>query len=468
MVEIQDGLTKEMEESLNLPKTNPKDEDSPLPIIKPTLEDLNIGVEVINQDDPNSPLYSIKKFEELNLKPDLLKGVFAMGFKKPSKIQESALPLILSDPPKNLIAQAQSGTGKTAAFVLGMLSRCDPEIKFPQALCVCPTRELARQIQTVIAQMGQFTNLKIQLILKEEEYPKTIDSQILVGTPGRFLDLIRKKSINTSKIRILVLDEADQMIDKQGLGEQTVKLKKEMPRHCQTLLFSATFADNVRGYAQRIVSEPRANITLKKEELTLEGIQQLFIDCGDEQKKFSILEEIYNYMSVGQSIIFVHTRKTALQIAQRMNAAGHRIATLVGGEDMTPADRDRVMDDFKKAKIRVLITTNVLARGIDVLAVTLVVNYDLPLDAYNKPDPQTYLHRIGRSGRFGRKGIAINFVHDEESKRNLRFFEKHFNIRINEFPKEKIDDLQSMLEKIQDEAQKEFLRRAALESNQKT
>lgn len=140
MVEIQDGLTKEMEESLNLPKTNPKDEDSPLPIIKPTLEDLNIGVEVINQDDPNSPLYSIKKFEELNLKPDLLKGVFAMGFKKPSKIQESALPLILSDPPKNLIAQAQSGTGKTAAFVLGMLSRCDPEIKFPQ-VTICQKNE---------------------------------------------------------------------------------------------------------------------------------------------------------------------------------------------------------------------------------------------------------------------------------------------------------------------------------------
>jgi ATP-dependent RNA helicase DDX19/DBP5 len=429
--------------------------ESPIPA---TTNKSNIGLRengikvIVEQDDPNSPLHSVKTFEQLNLKPELLQGIYGMGYNKPSKIQESTLPVILSEPPRNIIAQAQSGTGKTAAFALGMLSRSDPLIQQPQALCVCPTRELARQILDVVSQMGKFTKIQIQLVVKDIIFPKLISAQIVIGTPGKILDLIKTRTLNTNNIKIFVLDEADQMIDKQGLGDQSIKLKKCLPPKCQILLFSATFKDQVRLFAGNIVPRPCFNISLKVSELTVDGIKQLYIDCKNEPNKFKILSEIYAYLTVGQSIIFVQTRRTAQELSDKMKASGHTVSLLHGGDEI---ERDRVIDDFRDGKTKVLITTNVLARGIDILTVMMVINFDIPLDADNKPDPQTYIHRIGRSGRFGRKGVAINFIHDDISKRNLKYIENYLQKPIQEFPSNKLEDIQTILEQLQEEIKKE-------------
>lgn len=362
------------------------------------------------QADPNSPLYSIKSFEDLGLHPDLLKGLYSMGFQKPSKIQERALPLLLQNPPRNMIGQSQSGTGKTAAFTLAMLSRIDFSKKITQAICLAPSRELARQIMSVVIAMGSFTPVTTAYAIKDSvERGAKVDAQVVVGTPGTLTDLLRKRAIESREIKIFVVDEADNMLDQQGLGDQTLRVKNLVPRTCQIVLFSATFADNVRTFAAKFA--PGANeIKLKQEELSVEGIKQFYMDCASEDKKFDVLVELYSLLTIGQSIIFCKRRETADVIAKKMGEQGHQVVSLHGSKDAT--ERDRVIDDFRDGKSKVLITTNVVARGIDILQVNMVVNYDLPMTADNKPDVETYLHRIGRTGRFGRKGISVNFVHN--------------------------------------------------------
>eukprot|EP01117_Protostelium_nocturnum_P018492 TRINITY_DN7745_c0_g1_i1.p1 TRINITY_DN7745_c0_g1~~TRINITY_DN7745_c0_g1_i1.p1 ORF type:complete len:504 (-),score=187.27 TRINITY_DN7745_c0_g1_i1:154-1638(-) len=403
---------------------------------------------VVEQADPNSPLHSVKSFEELNLSPELLKGIYEMGFNKPSKIQESALPIITANPPQNLIAQAQSGTGKTAAFTLGMLYRCDVKAKEPQAICVAPTRELARQLYDNIRTMGKYTGLEVQLFVKDELSSGKVTAQVIVGTPGPFLDLITKKrSINPKSLKVFVLDEADVLFAMTGqLSEQSVRLKKLMNPKIQTLLFSATFQPQVRQFASRIVPEPCANIALKKKNLTIDAIQQLYINCGSNDGKFKVLSDIFNFLTVGQTIIFVHTRKTAVELTDKLKKEGHTVSYICGGQEMTPQDRDVVIDQFRDAKIKVLIATNVLARGIDISQVMLVINYDLPMDQEGKVDTETYLHRIGRSGRFGRKGIAINFVDGSRSLGMIKDMERFFQRDIKEFQANQIENLQPMLE----------------------
>lgn len=209
------------------------------------------------QADPNSPLYSVKSFDELGLSPELLKGIYAMKFQKPSKIQERALPLLLSNPPRNMIAQSQSGTGKTAAFSLTMLSRVDETQNVPQAICLAPSRELARQTLEVIQEMGKYTKITTQLIVPDSFEKNTkINANVVVGTPGTLLDLIRRKLIQLQNVKIFVLDEADNMLDKQGLGDQCIRVKKFLPKDTQLVLFSATFADAVKAYAQRLFRTP--------------------------------------------------------------------------------------------------------------------------------------------------------------------------------------------------------------------
>ncbi|KAG8932828.1 RNA helicase required for poly(A+) mRNA export [Tulasnella sp. 419] len=365
------------------------------------------------QADPNSPLFSIKSFEDLGLHPDLLKGVYQMGFSKPSKIQERALPLILANPPRNMIGQSQSGTGKTAAFVLSMLSRVDYNKKATQAICIAPSRELARQIMTVVTTMGSFTPVTTAFAIKDShERGAKIDAHIIVGTPGTMVDLLRKRSIDSTEIKIFVVDEADNMLDQQGLGDQTLRVKNLVPRTCQIVLFSATFPDNVRNFAAKFA--PQANeIKLKREELSVEGIKQFYMDCKSESHKYEVLVQLYNLLTIGQSIIFCKRRETADVISRRMIDEGHQVCALHGAKDAL--ERDQTIDAFREGKYKVLITTNVVARGIDILQVNMVVNYDLPMTMDNKVDVETYLHRIGRTGRFGRKGISINFVHDERS-----------------------------------------------------
>ncbi|EWC46579.1 ATP-dependent RNA helicase DBP5 [Drechslerella stenobrocha 248] len=382
------------------------------------------------QGDADNPLYSIKSFQELGLNEDLQKGLILMRYSRPSKIQERALPLLLNDPPTNLIGQSQSGTGKTAAFVLAMLSRVDLSLNAPQALCLAPSRELARQILAVVDNMGSFMKIKTQFAVPlAVERGKTIDAHIVVGTPGTVLDCIKRRVLVAKDIRMICLDEADNMLDQQGLGDQCFRVKAMVPKNVQVLLFSATFPPKVVEYADKFA--PNANkLTLKQEELTVDGIKQLYMDCEGEEEKYQIILKLYELMVIGQSIIFVRQRRNADELRGRMVADGHAVSSLHGAFEGT--ERDKVIDDFRFGRTKVLITTNVIARGIDVASVSLVVNYDLPTlaDGYT-PDFETYLHRIGRTGRFGRVGASVSFVHDKNSWEQMDAIQRHFNCRMS-------------------------------------
>ncbi|KAI0330254.1 DEAD-domain-containing protein [Cubamyces sp. BRFM 1775] len=430
-------------------------QDAVTDLIKSTFE---VSVTLADQQaDPNSPLYSAKTFEELGLHQDLLKGIYDMGFSKPSKIQERALPLLLSNPPQNMIGQSQSGTGKTAAFVLTMLSRVDFSINKPQALCLAPSRELARQIMSVVVAMGKFTPVQTEYAIRDN-LPKgasNITAQIIVGTPGTMTDLIRRKVLDVSEVKVFVLDEADNMLDKDGLGEQTLRVKNMLPKNrpVQIILFSATFPDHVRNFAAKFA--PNANkIELQRNELSVDNIRQFYMDCRNEEHKYEVLVSLYSLLTIGQSIIFCQHRHTADRISQRMTAEGHKVASLHGAKDA--AERDAIIDNFREGKEKVLITTNVIARGIDILQVNMVVNYDLPLmnerDHYGnkedaRPDIETYIHRIGRTGRFGRKGISINFVHDKATWQQMEQIEKATGKQIIRIETNDLDAMEEQMKK---------------------
>ncbi|AEO62434.1 uncharacterized protein THITE_2106580 [Thermothielavioides terrestris NRRL 8126] len=370
------------------------------------------------QNDTDNPLASgVSSFEELGLSKQINDGLLAMNFKKPSKIQEKALPLMLSNPPRNMIAQSQSGTGKTAAFVLTVLSRVDfTQPTQPQALLLAPSRELARQIQGVIKTIGQFCeNLIVEAAIPGSISRETgVKASAVVGTPGTVLDLVRRRQFDVSKLKVLVIDEADNMLDQQGMGDQCLRVKNMLPKNIQTLLFSATFPDKVMNYARKFA--PNANeIKLRHQDLTVKGISQMYMDCPDESKKYDILCKLYGLMTIGSSVIFVKTRESANEIQRRMEADGHKVSVLHGAYE--GQNRDALLDDFRSGRSKVLITTNVLARGIDVSSVSMVINYDIPMKGPGdrEPDAETYLHRIGRTGRFGRVGVSISFVYDRKS-----------------------------------------------------
>jgi ATP-dependent RNA helicase DDX19/DBP5 len=274
-----------------------------------------------------------------------------------------------------------------------------------------------------------------------------LEGQIIVGTPGKIVDLLKRGQIKPQKVKVLVLDEADNMIDIQGLGDQSVRVRLAMPKgRCQVLLFSATFPEAVEGFARKFASPPTPHeIRLKVEELTLDGIKQFYMDCKNYKHKLEVLMSLYSILTIGQSIIFVRRRETADDVAKQMTAAGHAVVALHGMHESHI--RDAVMDGFRKGESKVLITTNVLARGIDVLQVNLVVNYDIPLTGDNQPDCETYLHRIGRTGRFGRQGVSINFVHDDRSMREMKAIEEHFGKNITRVPTDDLEGIEKILRK---------------------
>ncbi|XP_072379009.1 DEAD-box helicase Dbp80 isoform X2 [Diabrotica undecimpunctata] len=400
----------------------------------------------VQRKDPRSPLYSVKTFEALNLNPNLLKGVYEMGFNAPSKIQETALPALLADPPQNLIAQSQSGTGKTAAFVLAMLSRVDPSKKYPQVLCLSPTYELAIQTGEVAAHMAKFCpEIELKYAVSGEQVARNtqITEHILIGTPGKVLDwAIKYKVFDLKKIHVFVLDEADVMIATQGHQDQCIRIHKVLDASkCQMMFFSATYEQEVMEFAEHIVKNPII-IRLKREEESLDNISQYYVRCKNQNDKYNAITNIYGTVGIGQAIIFCHTRKTAAWLSEQMSKDGHAVAVLSG--DLTVEQRINVLDRFREGKEKVLITTNVLARGIDVEQVTIVVNFDLPVDMRGRADCETYLHRIGRTGRFGKRGIAINLVDSEESMNVCKAIERHFERKIQYLNIEDSDEVEKI------------------------
>ncbi|XP_041712489.1 ATP-dependent RNA helicase DDX19B-like isoform X2 [Coregonus clupeaformis] len=409
-------------------------------------------VEVL-QRDPNSPLYSVKTFEELRLKDKLLKGVYDMGFNRPSKIQENALPMMLAEPvyypsgsrPQNLIAQSQSGTGKTAAFTLAMLSHVDPANKWTQCLCIAPTYELALQTGKVIEQMGKFyPEVKLAYAIRGNKLDRgaKLQEQIVIGTPGTVLDWCSKlKIIDPKKISVFVLDEADVMIATQGHQDQSIRIQRMLPKECQMLLFSATFEDSVWKFAERVVPDPNI-IKLKREEETLDTIKQYYVLCSDKEEKFTALCNIYGAITIAQAMIFCHTRRTAGWLAAELTKEGHVVALLSG--EMTVEQRAAVIERFREGKEKVLVTTNVCSRGIDVEQVSVVINFDLPMDKDGNADNETYLHRIGRTGRFGKRGLAVNMIDSKHSMNILNQIEEHFNKKINKLDTDDLDEIEKI------------------------
>jgi len=351
---------------------------------------------------------------------------------------------------QNMIGQAQNGSGKTATFSLAILSQLDVNSWWPQALVICPTRELAKQNERVIAQLGQFLPVRTCLVVpSQERIPKHPDVHVLVGTPGKIQDLAQKRVLDLSSIRMFVLDEADVMLDQDNqMGPQVTGIRKMAPSDLQVLFFSATFPDDVREFAENLV--PRAfNIKVKKTELTVSSVQQVCMQCGDDNDKFEKLSGLYGALNVGQSIIFVNARRKAFDLANKMRSVGHSVSLICGtqeqgSERMDPALRDKVMDEFRAGVTRVLIATDVLSRGIDVPQVTLVVNYELPVSFVDRgAGMETYLHRVGRTGRFGLRGIAVNLVGNNE-RSLVKDIESYFACSIPEMDND-FDALESRL-----------------------
>ncbi|XP_071451200.1 DEAD-box helicase Dbp80-like [Hetaerina americana] len=454
--EEQEKLAKKIE-AVVISKTQPSSDDGKDEEISPAERSLlqkiirkglveNKNDVSIQCKDPNSPLYSIKSFEALNLKSELLKGVYSMGFNSPSKIQETALPTLLADPPQNMIAQSQSGTGKTAAFVLAMLSRVNPNKNYPQVLCLSPTYELAVQTGEVASKMAQYCpEIKIRLAVRGEEVPRgtNLTDHIIIGTPGKVQDWgMKLHFFDLSKISVFVLDEADVMIATQGHQDQSFRIHKCLPRSCQMMFFSATYEQDVMEFAEAIVSNP-VIIRLKREEESLDNIKQYYVMCQTQEEKYAAISNIYGVVTIGQAMIFCHTRKTASWLSEKMSKDGHAVAILSG--DLTVDQRIAVLDRFREGLEKVLITTNVLSRGIDVEQVTIVVNFDLPVDHLTrKADCETYLHRIGRTGRFGKAGLAINLVDGDSSMVLLRQIEQHFGKKIQLLDASDVDEIEKL------------------------
>lgn len=394
---------------------------------------------------------SAKTFEDLNLSAELLKGLYVeMKFERPSKVQEVTLPMILTPPHKNLIAQAHNGSGKTTCFVLGMLSRVDPRLGAPQALCICPTRELAIQNMEVLLKMGKYTGITSELAIppsKENYVPinkrPPLTAQVIIGTPGTINKWIVAKKLGASCMKILVFDEADHMLADSGFQDDSIKIMKAIVRgkaDCQVLLFSATFNECVKGFVKKIVEDLFVRgynqLFVKKEELSLESVKQYKVHCPDELSKVMVVKDKILDLGekVGQTIIFVRTREGASMLHKALVSYGFEVTVIQGA--LTHDDRDKIIKEFKDGLTQVLISTDLLARGFDQSQVNLVVNYDLPVQhgRRSEPDYEVYLHRIGRAGRFGRKGAVFNLLCNEEDEMVMSKIENHFNSPAAEVP----------------------------------
>jgi len=368
----------------------------------------------------------VESFDDLDLNENLLRGIYSYGFEKPSAIQQRAIKPLLAG--RDTIGQAQSGTGKTATFVLGCLEKINYDHKYTQALILAPTRELALQIQKVSVALGDYLKVRCHACIGGTTVRQDIDLlqdgvQLVIGTPGRVYDMILRKVINMVNVRLFVLDEADEMLSR-GFKDQIYDIFKTLPPNVQVALFSATMAPDILDLTSKFMRDP-VRILVKKDELTLEGIRQFYIAIDREEWKLDTLCDLYETVTITQAIIYCNTRRKVEWLADQMGKRDFTVSTMHA--DLGQQDRDLIMREFRSGSSRVLISTDLLARGIDVQQVSLVINYDLP------PNLENYLHRIGRSGRFGRKGVAINFVTTNDVK-SMKDIEKYYQTQIEEMP----------------------------------
>jgi len=368
----------------------------------------------------------VASFDAMGLKEDLLRGIYAYGFEKPSAIQQRAITPILAG--RDVIAQSQSGTGKTTIFCVGVLQCINTKSKGTQALCLSPTRELAVQSRNVMLAFGDYMNVTCHACIGGKsvgEDMRILQSgvQVVSGTPGRVYDMIRRRALNTKVVKMLVIDEADEMLGR-GFREQLYDIYRYLPPATQVVLVSATMPHDVLEMTTKFMREP-VRILVKRDELTLEGIKQFFVAVEKEDWKFDTLCDLYDILTITQAVIFCNTKKKVEWLTTKMREANFTVSCMHG--DQPQKERDDIMAEFRSGKSRVLIATDVWGRGLDVQQVSLVINYDLPNSR------ELYIHRIGRSGRFGRKGVAINFVKNDDI-RILRDIEQFYGTQIDEMP----------------------------------
>lgn len=368
----------------------------------------------------------VYKFDDLNLKPNIVRGIFGYGYDAPSAIQQRAILPITEG--RDVLAQAQSGTGKTATFTISALQRIDENSNTTQALILAPTRELAMQIKSVIDSIGLYLKVNVHASIGGTAMSGDIEAfrsgvQIVVGTPGRVFDMIERGYFKTEHVKMFILDEADEMLS-SGFKEQIYNIFRLLPETTQVVLLSATMPQDVLEVTTKFMNNP-VRILVKKDELTLEGIKQFFINVDQEEYKFETLCDLYDAISVTQAVIFCNTRSKVEILTTKLKEKDFTVSAIHA--DLAQEDRDVIMKEFRSGSSRILISTDLLARGIDVQQVSLVINYDLPSNKEN------YIHRIGRGGRFGRKGVAVNFVtaHDVGMMREI---ERFYSTLIDEMP----------------------------------
>lgn len=372
------------------------------------------GVEVVNS------------FEKMGLREDLLRGIYAYGFEKPSAIQRRAILPIVSG--RDVIAQSQSGTGKTAVFSISVLQSIDMRTTNLQAIVISPTRELAEQSRKVMLALGDYMNVKCHCCIGGRSVGDDIRQlesgvHIVSGTPGRVFDMIRRRHLQTKNLKMFVVDEADEMLNR-GFKDQIYDIYRYLPPETQVVLVSATMPRDVLRLSEKFMNKP-IRVLVKRDELTLEGIKQFFVAVEKEEWKFDTLCDLYDSLTITQAVIFCNTKRKVDWLTSKMREANFTVSSMHGA--MPQKERDAIMQEFRSGGSRVLIATDIWGRGIDVQQVSLVICYDLPTNR------ELYIHRIGRSGRFGRKGVAINFVKDDDV-RVLRDIEQYYSTQIDEMP----------------------------------
>ena len=362
------------------------------------------------REEATKELRVYNSFDDMKLSDNLLRGVYAYGFERPSEIQKRGIMPIVEG--RDVLGQAQSGTGKTGTFTIGSLTRIDPSLQQVQVIVLAPVRELAQQIETVAKGISEYLGIKVYTAtggtpVRDDIQALRKGCHFLVGTPGRIYDLASRKALSFSNVRVLVIDEADQMLEDRFQDQIMEILKIGFPQITRVALFSATMPPEVVQFTDSILNNP-VRILMPPQEVPLDGIVQYYVDLEKEEWKFDVLCDIYSQLAINQAMIYCNKRQRAEWLANKMKDAKFTLEYIHG--EMDVAERKKRMDDFRKGNVRVLISTDMLARGIDVQQVSLVINFELPTDTSN------YIHRIGRAGRYGRKGTTINLISKDEKK----------------------------------------------------
>lgn len=370
----------------------------------------------------------IERWDDLNLKSDILRGIYSYGFENPSEIQKKSIPVLLSG--KDVIAQAQSGMGKTGAFTIGTLSLIDLAKPKVQALLLSPTHELAKQTYNVVQSLGScLTGLRVKTLIGGSSIQDDADDirnncpHIIVGCAGRVHDMFRRKYLSGKDIKILVLDEADEMLS-SGFKDSIYNIFQFINENMQVALFSATLPPEILELTKKFLRDP-TYITMEVEKLNLECISQYYIALRNDADKYDTLKDLFTSISVSQCIIYCNSVRRVSELYRAMTEEGFSVCCI--HSSMDKSERDREFKNFRSGGFRVLISSDVTARGIDIQQVSTVINFDITRD------PSKYLHRIGRSGRWGRKGMAINFVTRSDVE-IMKKIESYYSINITELP----------------------------------